>query len=69
MPTCCKALLTFTDILVDGPYMKDLRDLSLTFRGSSNQRIIDVPKSIVEGKVVLHDIQLTEIVENDGRVC
>ena len=49
--------------------MKDLRDLSLTFRGSSNQRIIDVPKSIVEGKVVLHDIQLTEIVENDGRVC
>ena len=64
-----RELLTFTDILVDGPYMKDLRDLSLTFRGSSNQRIIDVPKSIVEGKVVLHDIQLTEIVENDGSVC
>lgn len=62
-----RTLLTFTNILVDGPYMKDLRDLSLTFRGSSNQRIIDVPKSIVEGKVVLHDIQLKEMEGNlDG---
>lgn len=62
-----RELLTFTDILVDGPYMKDLRDLSLTFRGSSNQRIIDVPKSLVEGKVVLHEIQLKEMEGNlDG---
>ena len=62
-----RELLTYTDILIDGPYMKDLRDLSLMFRGSSNQRIIDVPKSIVEGKVVLHEIQLKEMEGNlDG---
>lgn len=62
-----KELLTYTDILIDGPYLKDLRDLSLTFRGSSNQRIIDVPKSLVEGKVVLHEIQLKEMEGNlDG---
>lgn len=56
-----KELLCYADILVDGPYMKDLRDLSLTFRGSSNQRIIDVQKSLVEGKVVLHKIQVDEM--------
>lgn len=62
-----KELLTYTDILIDGPYLKDLRDLSLTFRGSSNQRIIDVPRSLVEGKVVLHEIQLKEMEGNlDG---
>ena len=60
-----RELLTYTDILIDGPYMKDLRDLSLTYRGSSNQRIIDVPKSLVEGKVVLHDIQLEEMKERE----
>ena len=54
-------LLSYADILVDGPYMKDLRDLSLTFRGSSNQRIIDVQKSLVEGKVVLHKMQVDEM--------
>lgn len=57
-----KELLTYTDILIDGPYMKDLRDLNLKFRGSSNQRIIDVPKSIVEGKTVIHEIQLAEMI-------
>ena len=61
-----RELLTYTDILIDGPYMKDLRDLSLMFRGSSNQRIIDVPKSIVEGKVVIHDIQLAEMLMRSG---
>ena len=61
-----RELLTYTDILIDGPYMKDLRDLSLMFRGSSNQRIIDVPKSIVEGKVVIHDIQLAEMLRRSG---
>ncbi|WP_247647426.1 anaerobic ribonucleoside-triphosphate reductase activating protein [Desulfovibrio desulfuricans] len=34
-------LLDLTDILVDGPYMEDLRDLELQFRGSSNQRLLD----------------------------
>lgn len=62
-----KELLMHTDILVDGPYMKDLRDLELSFRGSSNQRLIDVQQSLVEGKVVLHEIQLKEMEGNlDG---
>lgn len=47
-------ILRHTDVLVDGEYKKDLRDVSLKWRGSSNQRVIDVQKSLKEGKVVLH---------------
>lgn len=39
-------LLHYIDILVDGDYQKDKHDLSLKFRGSSNQRIIDVQKTL-----------------------
>jgi anaerobic ribonucleoside-triphosphate reductase activating protein len=46
-------LLYMTDILVDGPYQTEKRDLRLAFRGSSNQRLIDVPSSIKLGKIVL----------------
>ena len=48
-----KEILKYTDILVDGAYVDELRDISLPFRGSSNQRIIDVKKSLVENKVIL----------------
>ena len=41
------------DVLVDGAYVDELRDISLAFRGSSNQRIIDVQKSLAENKVIL----------------
>ena len=47
-------LVRFVDVLVDGEYMKDLRDVNLKWRGSSNQRVIDVQKSLKERKVVLH---------------
>lgn len=40
------------DILVDGPFILEKRDLTLKFRGSSNQRIVDVVKTLEEGKVV-----------------
>ena len=54
-------LLTFADILIDGPFILAKKSLELKFRGSSNQRIIDVQKSLVEGFVVLHDLQLEEM--------
>ena len=41
------------DVLVDGAYVDELRDISLAFRGSSNQRIICVQKSLTENKVIL----------------
>ena len=48
-----REILKYTDVLVDGAYIDELRDISLAFRGSSNQRIIDVPKSLTENKVTL----------------
>lgn len=43
----------YTDVLVDGPYVEKLRDISLAWRGSSNQRVIRVPESLKAGKVIL----------------
>ena len=48
-------LLEVTDILIDGRYEKDLRDLTLLFRGSRNQRVIDMNRSREEGRPVLHE--------------
>lgn len=45
-------LLSITDILVDGRFMLEKRSLSLKFRGSENQRLIDVQRSLAEGKAV-----------------
>lgn len=47
-----KELLEQIDVLVDGPFVKALRDEDLFFRGSSNQRIINVKKSLECGKVI-----------------
>lgn len=46
-------LMKNIDVVIDGEYINDLRDITLAFRGSSNQRLIDVKKSLQEGKVIL----------------
>lgn len=48
-------ILCNIDVLVDGRFIESQKDLSLKFRGSRNQRIIDVPKTLEEGSVVLFD--------------
>ncbi|MDE5658264.1 MAG: anaerobic ribonucleoside-triphosphate reductase activating protein, partial [Muribaculaceae bacterium] len=45
-------ILPYIEAIVDGPFEADKRDVSLHFRGSSNQRIIDVKKSLASGEVV-----------------
>ena len=49
-------MLSYIDILVDGEFEDGNKDISLKFRGSSNQRIIDVQKSLTAGRAVLADI-------------
>ncbi len=49
-------LLKEVDVLVDGPFVQKLKDLTLKFRGSSNQRIIDVEKTLQKGELILYDI-------------
>ena len=51
-------LLKLIDVLVDGPFVQSLRDEDLFFRGSSNQRLINVRKSLETGQVV--ELQLTQ---------
>ena len=47
-----RELLKYIDVIVDGKYEEDKKDLKLQFRGSSNQRILDVKESLKTGKVV-----------------
>lgn len=45
--------MPYIDVLIDGKYKKELRTLTLRFRGSSNQRVIDVPRTLEKGEPVL----------------
>ena len=54
-------MLSLIDVLVDGEFVQALHDISLAFRGSSNQRIIDVQKSLETGEVKLHNLMSRNI--------
>ena len=47
-----RELLKYIDIIVDGKFEEDKKDLKLQFRGSSNQKIVDVKKSLQTGQIV-----------------
>lgn len=47
-----KELLELCDVLVDGPFIESLKDLKLKFRGSSNQRVIDISKTLNNKEIV-----------------
>jgi len=48
-------LLQMVDVLIDGPYVAAQRDLTLKFRGSANQRVIDMKKTREQGEIVLYE--------------
>jgi len=52
-PEITREYLSYVDVLVDGPFVLEKKDLTLRFRGSSNQRIINVPASLSQGQIVL----------------
>lgn len=56
---CTGEMLSLIDILVDGPFIEAKKDLNLRFRGSSNQRILNVPASVAARAPVLWDGDMT----------
>ena len=50
-----KEVIKNCDVIIDGPYVKEKRNITIPFRGSTNQRIIDVQKSFKENKICIID--------------
>ncbi len=50
---CTRELVSLLDVLVDGRFQEERKDIRLKFRGSSNQRVIDVKRSLERGSIVL----------------
>ena len=61
--------VSYLDVLVDGPFVQAKKNLSLRFRGSENQRIIDVPASLESGAIVLWDDNQKGMRENGSHSC
>ncbi len=47
-------LMRYVDVIVDGPFIEDLKDVTLCWKGSSNQRVIDVKESLDSDEVIIH---------------
>jgi anaerobic ribonucleoside-triphosphate reductase activating protein len=56
--TYSNEILKNVNVVVDGPFESELKDIGLNFRGSSNQRIIDVDKTIEVGEIIIHPLGL-----------
>lgn len=50
---CSLPFVPMIDVIVDGPYIQELRDTQLHWKGSKNQRVIDVKRTLSEGRIVL----------------
>lgn len=50
-----KPVLNYVDVLVDGQYVDDLHDPTLKWKGSSNQRVIDIPKTLKQNEIILFE--------------
>lgn len=48
-------MMAYVDVLVDGRFVNDLLDVNYPWAGSTNQKVIDVQKSLKEGRVILHE--------------
>lgn len=53
LPVQSTDLLAYIDVLIDGPFIEDLKDITLQFRGSSNQRLVNVPLTLKSGMTTL----------------
>ncbi|MDO4582236.1 MAG: anaerobic ribonucleoside-triphosphate reductase activating protein [Bacillota bacterium] len=60
-----RRLIAATDILIDGPFILEQRNIDLTFRGSENQRIIDVARSMAEKRVVCKKFGREQYAQNN----
>ena len=54
-------MLSCIDVLVDGEFIEEQKNISLAFRGSENQRIINVPKTLASGSLVWYDLVSRDI--------
>lgn len=55
VPDDMRVILSCCDVIVDGPFIEDQKDLTLRFRGSANQRLIHIPETLKKGEIVLWD--------------
>ena len=59
---CTDEMLALIDVLVDGRFVEELKDISLQFRGSSNQRVIDLKQTRAAGQLILWQPDVTKII-------